>query len=99
MELSLNHQCACANCGHVIDYRSSEAGSIIKCPKCGEESQLPEAEKLALQQPHGPSAPEFRKCEVSGSQIKTFAAICPVCDARQKRQIFHRRIKITVGAL
>ncbi|HZV33594.1 MAG TPA: FxLYD domain-containing protein [Verrucomicrobiae bacterium] len=99
MELSVEYKCACANCGHVIEYRDSEAGKTVQCPKCGEKSQLPEPEKLGLLEMKGPPVPQFKNCEVCGSQMKFLDFFCPVCEARRKRGILFKRIGIAASAV
>src|SRR5258706_15385240 len=37
-------KCACAGCGHVIEYLPAAAGQVVECPKCGEKSLLPPAD-------------------------------------------------------
>src|SRR6202012_791862 len=88
-----------ANCGEVIDYRASQAGQVVECPKCKEKSQLPEPDKLGMLQKAGPPTPEFRNCEVCGTQLKFAASSCPACDAavRNKRRL--TVVAVIVGAI
>ena len=87
MELTTYSQCACANCGHIIDYLASRAGEIVECPKCGEQSRLPEAEKLAIIEVLGPPVPESKTCAVCGNEMRFLAQTCPFCEQTRKRKI------------
>jgi DNA-directed RNA polymerase subunit RPC12/RpoP len=97
MELNVQHKCACADCGHIIEYSSNEAGKTIACPKCGEKSQLPEPEKLGLLEAKGPPLPQFKKCEVCGAQIKFFDPFCPICETNRRKRVLLKRIAITAS--
>lgn len=97
MELPVKYQCACAECGHVIDFLSADAGKIVKCPNCGEESRLPEPNKLIMIEMFGPPVPEFRNCEVCGTQVKFFDETCPVCERKRRKKILQLRIAIAAS--
>ena len=83
--MTTNCQCACADCGHIIDYLSTQAGKMVKCPNCGEESQLP--------------VPEFHNCDVCGTQVKFPDETCPVCERERGKKILQRRIVIAASIM
>ena len=92
-------KCACAGCGEVIEYFSNRAGKVVKCSKCGEESRLPEPEKLGLLKPSGPPTPEFKTCVVCGTQLPFFNFGCPVCEKASKQKTLRTRIMIAVSTV
>lgn len=57
----------------------------MHCPRCEEESILPEAEKLAVIEIQGPPAPKTRNCEVCGHEMNFWKVRCPACERSRKR--------------
>jgi RNA polymerase subunit RPABC4/transcription elongation factor Spt4 len=84
MELTTYYECACAHCGEVMEYRSSQAGQAVECPNCKEQSLLPEAEKLVIIETHGPPAPKAKICPDCGTEVNFWKIKCPVCEGRRK---------------
>ena len=86
MELTTECKCACANCGQVMDYRSTQAGQVVECPQCKEQSRLPEPAKMNMVEVFGPPAPKFRNCPVCGTQMNFWTVQCPVCEAAFQKE-------------
>jgi hypothetical protein len=89
MELVTNLQCACANCGVVIDYRSDQAGQIVECPRCKEKSRLPEPLPINSAQPEDlpeirPVAPP-RLCPACGANMAPYGSTCSSCENNRRR--------------
>ena len=99
MELTTYYKCACANCGEVIDYTSAQAGQVIACPKCKEQSRLPEPDKLMLVGLSGPPTPEFKNCAVCGAQMPFFEPLCAPCEAARKRKLLLLWLTISASLL
>jgi hypothetical protein len=87
MEITTYSQCACANCGHVIEFLPTRAGEIVECPKCGEKSRLPEVEKLGIIEVQGPAIPDSKTCPVCGKEIRFYAGKCVYCEERRQRKV------------
>lgn len=79
-------KCACAHCGHVIEYLSKNANNIVECPRCREKSRLPERQKLSLVESHGPPIPSTKICPVCGEARRFSEHTCGHCDARERRK-------------
>ncbi|HEX3799837.1 MAG TPA: FxLYD domain-containing protein [Verrucomicrobiae bacterium] len=96
MYLVTDNKCTCANCNAVIDYYTSQVGQIVECPACGEKSRLPAPIQLIVLHPEGPPVPEFRNCEICGSQMQFWSRHCALCEAARRRR--RRNIQILIGS-
>ena len=89
MEPVMNLQCACGNCGAVIDYRSGASGQIVECPACKEKSLLPEPLPINSAQPEDlpeirPVAPP-RLCPACGANMAPYGSTCSACESNRRR--------------
>jgi hypothetical protein len=67
-----------------MEYCSTQAGQAVECPNCKEQSLLPEPEKLAVIETHGPPAPKAKICPACGTEVNFWKIKCPVCEDRRK---------------
>lgn len=89
MEPVTNLQCACGNCGAVINYRSDAAGQIVECPACKKKSRLP------ADDPNAQASPEFdrppvappRLCPACGANMAPYGSTCEVCESSRRRTL------------
>jgi hypothetical protein len=97
--LTTYSQCACANCGYVLDYRDSEAGKTVECPKCGDQSTLPEARQLLIVEKEGPPIPQSKTCPGCSHQIPFSVSECPFCTEAAKKTRNKRILSVAAGTL
>ncbi|EEF62705.1 FxLYD domain-containing protein [Pedosphaera parvula] len=90
MEETRYQKCACENCGQTIQYTPNEAGQIIRCPRCNQESRLPGTPKeLKVLEPRPLPPKALKKCRICYAEIDPETNKCPECSERRKQ----RRIK------
>jgi DNA-directed RNA polymerase subunit RPC12/RpoP len=99
MELQTDCKCECASCGEVIEYRSTQVGEVVQCPKCGAKSLLPTPVQLMMLEFLGPPAPEFKPCETCGRLVKFWDPACAVCEKESRKKLLRKRIAIGVSVL
>lgn len=97
--LTTYSQCACADCGYVIDYRDSQAGKTVECPKCGESSTLPEARQLLIVEKEGPPIPHSKTCLGCNHHIPFLVQECPFCNETKQKELKKKILSISGGAI
>jgi hypothetical protein len=84
MQEATTLKCACADCGEIIQYGPSKVGKVVKCPKCGEKSQLPPAASPAApDDEEGSDSTAPRTCSKCGSRLGRNEVSCSECETRR----------------
>ncbi|MDB6068361.1 MAG: hypothetical protein JWR26_4569 [Pedosphaera sp.] len=83
METAAQLKCTCGNCGEIIEYSPEAIGHAVECPKCKEQSLLPNPptpEEIAA----AAEAKPVKKCPICGAEMEAQESDCPVCDSRSR---------------
>ena len=87
MESVPNLKCTCGNCGEVIEYPPDAVGMIVECPKCKEQSKLPEPPPFNPSEGDAPDAKPPKICPDCGSPMEPYGKVCATCNARKRRTL------------